>query len=185
MRVHNADTTVAATGSSTAAPVLDRPVQRVALSAGSVEPPQGWRVMRQGGRSLLTRRHPLTIEGQEIGSFELSFACGAAPDVLQVIYSETRVADAARPERLAGVRMTIQREKLPLKIDSSAANMPAELATSARGTLPAELARTLGEPNGPSLMVETATTTSQRTAIRVGSAGLGEGLREIAAGCTK
>jgi hypothetical protein len=185
MRVHNADAAVAAIGASAPEAKMELPVQRVALAAAMAELPRGWTVTRQGGRSVLSRRHPLTVEGQEIGSFELAFACSATPDAFQVIYRETRLADAAKPDRLSGVRMTIQRERLLLRIDSSAPAQPTELVSSARGVVPAELARMLGEANGPSLMVETATVGNQRTGIRIGPAGLAEGFREIAAGCTK
>src|SRR5919202_2632004 len=36
---------------------------------------RGWAMLDKSGRPMLARRHPLTIEGEEIGSFDLIFAC--------------------------------------------------------------------------------------------------------------
>ena len=38
---------------------------------------QGWAMVERAGASMLARRHPLTIEGDEIGSFDLVLACGS------------------------------------------------------------------------------------------------------------
>jgi hypothetical protein len=184
MRVHNADEP--ATGPRTSA-VEPAPV-RVAHAAAAPVPsdlPRGWTVAREAGRSVLTRRHPLTIEGQAIGSFELSFGCGDTPDSYQVTYREKRLADAGgASDRLSGVRMMVERRPLPLRIESSAPSS-GELVTSARGVVPTQAARTLAGPQARSLLVETITAGRQRTAIRIGPAGFAEGLREIAAACPK
>ena len=70
----------------------------------------------------LTRRHPLTIEGQDIGSFEVSISCSDTPDMYQVAYREKRLIDAGTPaDRVNGVRMMIRREPVRLKLESSSA----------------------------------------------------------------
>src|SRR5262245_21020851 len=162
-----------------------QPARRVALASPAGDTSGGWILTRQRGRSIVTRRHPLTVEGREIGSFELSLTCGDAPDTYQVLYSEKRVADATiGPDRLNGVRMSVQREAVPLKIESSAM-AASELATAARGAVPAPLARALTEAEPRSLLVETVTAGKQRTSIRVGPVGLAEGLREVAVNCRK
>jgi hypothetical protein len=164
------------------------------------EPPHGWAVTRQGERIALTRRHPLTVEGQEIGSFEVSFTCGESPKAYQVVYRETRLAGGASaagaaasaaayaaagaPDRLNGVRLTLQREAFLLKIESSSA-AASELTSSASGRVPPAFAAALGEFGGASLLVETITTGRQRTAIRMGPAGLAEGFHELAVACHK
>jgi hypothetical protein len=161
-----------------------QPAQRVALASPTANTPGGWTLIRLDGRSVVTRRHPLTIEGREIGSFELSLTCGNAPDTYQILYSEKRMAEATGPDRLNGVRMSIQREAVPLKIESSAV-AASEVATAARGAVPAPLARALTEGEPRSLLVETVTAARQRTSIRVGPVGLAEGLREVAVSCRK
>jgi hypothetical protein len=185
MRVHNANdgigTTARVTGSE-AAPVR---VAHAATPSVLVETSRGWTIARDSGRSVLTRQHPLTVEGQAIGSFELSFSCSDTPDRYQVTYREKRLADAAGPpDRLASVRMTIERNPLPLRIDSSSPSS-GELATSARGLVPSQITGALAGPAARSLLVETITAGKQRTAIRIGPAGFAQGLREIAAGCPK
>lgn len=172
----------AASAASSAA-VQPRPAQRLALATDALDLPRGWTVTRQGGRAALIRRHPLTVEGQDIGSFEISFTCGDKPDSYQVSYGEKRMAAAS--DRLDGVRMMIRRDPISLKVESSEAASSSELVSSARGLVPGAVARALAADAGASLLVETVTAGRQRTGIRIGPAGLTEGFREIAAGCSK
>jgi hypothetical protein len=201
MRVHNADAAAGpAAAAAGAVPQGSAPVQRITaatvMSASSaMDASRGWTLTRQGGRSAVTRRHPLTIEGKEIGSFEVSFTCSEGTDGYQVIYSEKRLA--AEPagaagtggagDRLNGVRMMIQREPVLLKVESSGSAASSELVSSARGLMPAPLAGALAQPPGAgaSVLVETITAGKQRTAISMGPAGLAEGFRDLAASCPK
>lgn len=171
---------------TTASAIPESPVRHAALAtalAGAIDPPRSWSVTRESGRGAVTRRQPLTVEGQEIGSFQLSLACGEAPDTYQVAYSEKRVLDGAA-DRVTGVRLTIQRESVPLRMDSSAA-AAAELASSARGLVSGRMAQALAGPQPPSLLVETITAGKRVTAIRVGPAGFADGFREVNAACPK
>ena len=185
MRVVTADAVATGSAGAPASPVA-LPIQHVALETETTDLPRGWTVVGHD-RGALTRRHPLTIEGQEIGSFDISFTCGEALDAYQIFYSERRLAGAAAGtnDRLNRVLVTIARAPLALKIESSSSASPTELVSFARGLLPASLARALAAPEGSSLTVETSTTGKQRTTIRIGSTGLAEGFREIAAGCPK
>jgi hypothetical protein len=201
MRVHNADAAAGpAAAAAAAVPQGSAPVQRVApgtvMSASSaLDAPRGWTLTRDGGRSAVTRRHPLTVEGKEIGSFEVSFTCSEGTDGYQVIYSEKRLAaepagaagTGGAADRLNGVRMMIQREPVLLKVESSGSAESSELVSSARGLMPAPLAGALAQPAGAgaSLLVETITAGKQRTAIRMGPAGLAEGFGDLAASCPK
>jgi hypothetical protein len=201
MRVHNADAAAGpAAAAAAAVPRGSAPVQRVAVAtvmgaSSALDAPRGWTLTRQGGRSAVTRRHPLTVEGKEIGSFEVSFTCSEGTDGYQVIYSEKRLAaepagaagTGGAAERLNGVRMMIQREPVLLKVESSGSAASSELVSSARGLMPAPLASALAQPAGAgaSLLVETITASKQRTAIRMGPAGLAEGFRDLAASCPK
>jgi hypothetical protein len=183
MRVDNVHTARSVSATAPAAPTPP-PVQTVAFAGTTMDPPRGWTVTRQDGRSALVRRHPLTVEGLEIGRFEVSLSCGGA-DAYQVVYSETRLADAASTDRLAGVRMTMQRDAVMLKIESSAAAGRREVVSAARGVLPGPLARSLAASEEPAFMVETVTAGKQRTAIRIGPAGLADGFRELQASCLR
>lgn len=201
MRVHNADAAAGpAAAAAAAVPQGSAPAQRVAVAtvmsvSSALDAPRGWTLTRHGGRSAVTRRHPLTVEGKEIGSFEVSFTCSEATDGYQVIYSEKRLAGepagaagtGGAADRLNGVRMMIQREPVLLKVESSGSAASSELVSSARGLMPASLASALAQPAGAgaSLLVETITAGKQRTAIRMGPAGLAEGFRDLAASCPK
>ena len=44
----------------------------------------------RSGVAALARRHPLTVEGEEIGSFDLVVACVAGGDGYNVSYMERR-----------------------------------------------------------------------------------------------
>jgi hypothetical protein len=184
MRVHNAAEdvgTAAGAGAGETAPVR---VAHAAAPSVPVEISRGWTILRDGGRSVLARHHPLTVEGQAIGSFEVAFGCSDTPGSYQVTYRERRLAEAEPPDRLAAVRMMVERSPLPLRIDSSS---PAsgDLVSSARGLASSKVTGALAGPESRSLLVETVTAGKRRTAIRIGPAGFAQGFREIAAACPK
>ncbi len=184
MRVDNVTPRSASRAVAAAAPA-PRPTEGAVFAGATMDPPGGWTVSRHEGRSILVRRHPLTVEGQEIGRFEVSLTCGRTPDAYQVAYHETRLTDASGADRLAGVRMTMPREAVLLRIESSAATGGREVVSTARGSLPASLAQSLAVAEGPAFLLETVTGAKQRTAIRIGPAGLSDGLRELQASCPK
>ena len=98
-----------------------------------------WAVVDHAGTAALARRNPLTIEGEEIGSFDLIVACGG-PGTYDVSYAERRHADAQHPllEAVSAVTMTIGKTSAPLKVVSSQRRQdPDELVTFASATLPA------------------------------------------------
>ena len=51
---------------------------------------------RRPAAQCSTRKHPLTVEGDEIGTFDLTFACGEPGKDLTVTYFEQRRGDAGR-----------------------------------------------------------------------------------------
>ena len=49
------------------------------------------------GRPALGRSHPLTVEGDEVGTFELNFACGEpGRDYIVTYVEQRRSAEAGR-----------------------------------------------------------------------------------------
>jgi hypothetical protein len=185
LRVHNADGAFGGTTAESSVPSAPTRVARIGPAISAPDGARGWTLATHGGRSALTRRHPLTIEGQDIGSFEVSLSCSDMPDMYQVAYREKRLGEAgSAADRLNGVRMMIRREPVRLKVEASSASS-GELVSSARGLVPAALASALAAPGGGSLLVETLTANKQRTAIRIGPAGLADGFRDMAAGCPK
>ena len=51
---------------------------------------QRWAMVDRAGTAALARHHPLTVEGEDIGSFDLMVACGAGGDSYDVSYVERR-----------------------------------------------------------------------------------------------
>ena len=55
----------------------------------------GWAVVAVDGRPALGRSHPLTVEGDDVGAFELNFACGEQGRDYIVTYVEQRRGNEA------------------------------------------------------------------------------------------
>jgi hypothetical protein len=147
---------------------------------------RGWGIAERSGTVSLSRRHPLTVEGEEIGSFEVTVACGAKPGEYAVSYEETRQAalgDAA-PDVLKNVEMRIGQKTVPLKIVSSGLNdQRAARVSSANGILPAALVKALAETGNRSLTVTTSGTDNAVTTIRIGNTGVAANFAQLSAAC--
>jgi hypothetical protein len=145
----------------------------------------GWSIVDRGGASMLGRRHPLTVEGDEIGSFDLVLAC-AVNDGYLVTYSEERraeVGDAAPP--LTNVTIRIGGQTMPLKIVSSEVKDKTGLLVSvAAGVVPANVIRTFTSPGSRSMMIGTSNARIHST-IRLGNSGAQRNLPLLASHCQK
>jgi hypothetical protein len=146
---------------------------------------QSWSLVGTGEERALARRHPLTIEGQEIGSFEIMFSCADRYEY-RVIYRDTRKADlAGKTGRVASVELYAGRARVPLNIDPAGADdARSEAKSTARGSVPKAFLELLTGPSPSPLIIRTVTTNKLGTTIRVGSAGLQENYRSMAAGCS-
>jgi hypothetical protein len=166
----------ASSASTTATPTLPPASER------------GWSMVDRLGRPMLTRRHPLTSEGEEIGTFDITFACSGQPNTFTATYTENRKRPGARrsPVALKDVAISVGREQAMLRIVSSeTANRQAELVSSARGVVTASLMKGLADWGTRALTIETATTNNQETAIRVGNTGLARHFAKFAAACAR
>jgi len=149
---------------------------------------RGWTLLEKSGRPMLGRRHPLTIEGEEIGTFDLVFACSGSPNSYTASYIETRKRPGSRrmPVALKDVSIGAGREHVVLRVTASeSTNKPPELISSARGVVTASLVKGLAEWGSRALMIETATTNNQETAIRVGNTGFPQLFPKFAAACAR
>jgi hypothetical protein len=163
----------------------------VALSNGAraAVNSRAWAMLAGDNRPALGRSHPLTVEGDDLGTFDLAFACGEQARDLVVTYTEQRRGSVAgrAPAALTEVEISIAGRPVPLKIVSSRApdkvqGGAAELATLATGRVPLELLQNFAERNGRSMTVETVSDDAS-TVIRVGNAGIARVLPSLAAGC--
>ena len=146
----------------------------------------GTMVDRAGGASL-ARRHPLTVEGEDIGSFDLMLGCGAGGDSYDVSYVERRHnGDRIQmPAELGAVTMTVGGMSASLKVVSSERRtQPDELVTYAAGTVPAALVGAFAAAGNHSMMIETKSD-GMVTGIRLGNTGAQQNLPQLAAGCVK
>jgi hypothetical protein len=170
-----------------AAPVAVSSASTAAAVGVAAITDRGWLLHEKASRSTLTRRHPLTVEGEEIGTFDLVFACGATPDSYTATYREARrPGPRGASVALRDVSLTLGRETSALKVmmlETTA--KPVELISSARGKVSAALVKSLAGGATRSLMVETATNRNEETAIRVGNTGLDQHFAKFAAACAR
>jgi hypothetical protein len=147
--------------------------------------PHGWVLTQRTGGAALVRQHPLTVEGDRIGGFEVALACGQKSGTYVVTYSETR-RNAEDPDTAAvkQVDLWIEGKTAPLDIVSSSLNeQPRELRTLANGTLSAELVKSFAEAAGDSITVRTTGGVASGTMIRIGNTGFARAFSKLAASC--
>jgi hypothetical protein len=160
----------------------------------------GWVVVDRRGQRMLVRQHPITIEGQDIGTFEIAFACGDKTDAYRVSYQERRIvpnSPLVATDRLDAVGISIRQDNsftrtlLTLE-ESTPGRAPAELLSRARGTIAAAFLETalssspietVASSSQQGLIVATTTVDKVRTVIRLGHTGLSEGLRQLSSTC--
>jgi hypothetical protein len=156
-----------------------------ALANGAKVPVNGhgWAMMAVDGRPALGRTHPLTVEGDDVGSFELNFTCGEPGRDYIVTYVDRRRNDTARvPAPLNEVEISLAGKPTQLKVVASRAHDKSELHSIASGRIPMEMLKSFGDVGARSMMVETASDDAV-TAIRVGNAGVSRMLPALAASC--
>ncbi len=139
------------------------------------------------GVAALARRQPLTVEGDDIGSFDLVLACGAGGDSYDVSYVERRHNGGRiqMPAALGAVTLTVGLQSASLKVVSSQRRaQPDELVTYATGPVPAALIGAFAAVGSHSLLIETESG-STATGIRLGNTGAHQNLPRLTAGCAK
>jgi hypothetical protein len=148
---------------------------------------RSWVMVTGSERPTLARKHPLTIEGEDIGTFELRLACGDTSKDYAVTYIENRRGREGRraPKGLTEVELALAGKSVALKVVSSRpGGSPHEIESVASGNLAAELVKSFADPTARSLTVETSSDEAS-TAIRVGNAGVARGLQQLAASCSQ
>jgi hypothetical protein len=170
-----------------AAPPAQRP-QRPAITEGAAATPiseRGWALLERGDGAALARRHPLTVEGDRIGSFDLMLSCGA-DGKFDISYVERRTGSysVTVPQHLENVRVRVGRAAASLKVVSSERKDElSELRSLAIGVVPDDLVRGFAEGRR-SLVVET-TSDGMVTVIRIGNTGAAQNFPRLASACQK
>ena len=146
-----------------------------------------WAMIERAGAAVVARRHPLTVEGEEIGSFDLVVACGANSESYEVNYFERRHGGerVALPAAVDTVTLDAAGREAALKVVSSKRSGDAgDLITHAAGLVPAALIDGFAGFGNHSMMVETRSGRAV-TGIRLGNTGARQSLPQLAAGCAK
>jgi hypothetical protein len=176
-------TQVAATTSASSGLNAPAPVVPVADGGRGDAGPHGWVITQRDGGPALVRRHPLTVEGDRIGGFEVALACAQKSGSYVVSYTETR-RNADDPDAaVKQVDLWIEGKTAPLDVVSSRNETPRELRTLANGTLSAELVKTFADAAGDSITVRTAGAGAPGTMIRIGNTGFARAFPKLAAAC--
>jgi len=145
-----------------------------------------WVMIAKAGVDSLARRHPLTIEGEDIGSFDLLVSCGGT-DSFDVSYVERRRNGdrAVLAGKINGVTLRVGAKETTLKVASSdRRHDPEELVTYATGPVPAALINNFAAVGTHSVTIETRSD-KQVTVIRLGNTGAPQNLPRLAAACSK
>ncbi|HET9717672.1 MAG TPA: hypothetical protein VFP60_15950 [Pseudolabrys sp.] len=148
---------------------------------------QRWTLVNESGVGSLARHHPLTFEGEEIGSFDLVVACGSNADSYDVTYIERRYSgeEMQLPVALQTVSLRVGKHAAALKVVSSERrNADEHLVTHAVGRVPAALIRAFAAMGSHSMLVKTESS-NLATAIRIGNTGASQNLPRLAAACGK
>lgn len=163
-------------------------VERPRRSRPSAAVPNlGWNLAEEAAAPMrLVRRHVLTIEGEEIGQFELTLVCGEPGGAFQLAYADTRPVTSAMPAapRLADVSLWLGGERLSLSVeDSGLAGDGGEMRSRASAPVAPALFENLSRQPNAVLVVGTRTTDDVRTSTRFGGTGLAKIYPRFAARC--
>jgi hypothetical protein len=146
-----------------------------------------WAMVDRAGAAALARHHPLTVEGEDIGSFDLVVACGAGGKSYDVSYVEHRRRGdrTALPPGLGTVTLRMGDSAAHLKVVSSERRHgPDELVSYAAGELPGTVVGAFASAGNHSLVIETRSN-GAATTIRLGNTGAQLNLPHLAATCGK
>jgi hypothetical protein len=166
--------------SGEAAPRADEPASKATTSTAAAAVSNGPSRRPGAARSWFTteetapalaRRHPLTVDGEEIGGFELRFACGPRAGMVDVRYSEWRRASGSSAP-LREVTLAVAGSLEPLRLTRSHAGAANELRSVAEASLPAAFLQRFAAVPRRTISISTVTADGMRTTTRVGDAGL-------------
>jgi len=156
-----------------------------ALTSGARRGPdtaaRGWLLVERSGQPMLIRSHPLTVEGEEIGRFDLTLSCGATPDALDIAYAERRLRSDDAP--LKSVTLSVGARAEPLQVQAATVPGSGEWRATAHGSVPVALIRAFSDMSSRALVVATVSGNDQRTVTRVGSSGIAAGLARLQQSC--
>jgi hypothetical protein len=165
---------------STTSSITAAPASKASITIGD----GGWMITEKAGRNAVVRKHPLTVEGEVIGSFDVTFTCADSADQYIVTYTEERSGSEIR-NALQNVTLSVGDKSVPLLVMTSSNGKSVGHESSARGTVPIAFMRALTEQPNRFLTVETSGLENDATVIRVGKTGFVRRMSELAASCPR
>ena len=147
---------------------------------------RGWMLETRSGRAVLSRSHPLTVEGERIGNFDLAFTCAEAPGTYNLTYKEVRYGPADRdlPRSIAQVELIIEDQVQELKIGASERRLQrGELESVATTVVPVRMIRAFAGEGAASMVLATESAGNPQTTIRVGNVGFSGNFPRLESGC--
>jgi hypothetical protein len=148
---------------------------------------QRWSLVDRSGVATLARRHPLTVEGEEIGSFDLVVACSPGADTYDVSYIERRHRGEQTPLPAAvdSISLRVGSNSAMLKVVSTERRSePDELFTYATARVPSTLIGAFAAMGSHSMVIKTQSAQFV-TGIRLGNTGASQNLPRLSTGCRK
>ena len=148
---------------------------------------QRWSLVDRSGVATLARRHPLTVEGEEIGSFDLVVACSPGADTYDVSYIErrNRGEQTPLPAAIDSVSLRVGSNSAMLKVVSTERRSePDELFTYATARVPSTLIGAFAAMGSHSMVIKTQSA-QLVTGIRLGNTGASQNLPRLSTGCRK
>ena len=188
LTTEDADVPVAAATVATSSPALvPQPVSRASDLQSAPIGEQRWSLVDRAGLATLARRHPLTVEGEEIGSFDLVVACSPGADSYDVSYVERRHRgeQTPLPAALDSISLRVGSNTATLKVVSTERrSAPDELLTHATARVPSTLIGAFAAMGSHSMVIKTQSA-QLVTGIRLGNTGASQNLPRLSAGCRK
>jgi len=188
LTTEDADVPVAAATVATSSPALvPQPVSRASDLQSAPISEQRWSLVDRAGLATLARRHPLTVEGEEIGSFDLVVACSPGADSYDVSYVERRHRgeQTPLPAALDSISLRVGSNSAALKVVSTERrSAPDELLTHATARVPSTLIGAFAAMGSHSMVIRTQGA-QLVTGIRLGNTGASQNLPRLSAGCRK
>ena len=188
LTTEDADVPVAAATVATSSPALvPQPVSRASDLQSAPIGEQRWSLVDRAGLATLARRHPLTVEGEEIGSFDLVVACSPGADSYDVSYVERRHRgeQTPLPAALDSISLRVGSNSAALKVVSTERrSAPDELLTHATARIPSTLIGAFAAMGSHSMVIKTQSA-QLVTGIRLGNTGASQNLPRLSAGCRK
>jgi len=188
LTTEDADVPVAAATVATSSPALvPQPVSRASDLQSAPISEQRWSLVDRAGLATLARRHPLTVEGEEIGSFDLVVACSPGAGSYDVSYVERRHRgeQIPLPSALDSISLRVGGNSAALKVVSTERrSAPDELLTHATARIPSTLIGAFAAMGSHSMVIKTQSA-QLVTGIRLGNTGASQNLPRLSAGCRK